>query len=114
MTEREEFELVAQAAGYELRYENNGYGDVYTIYYQDVFRRLWNPKLKDDCSRRLQVDLGIGVRTFEGFFDAHGLTKSKKYIEKRIYFKDHPDKYAAFRAAVWDVAVEVAKRRVRK
>lgn len=102
---------MAQAAGYELRYENNGYGDVYTIYYRDVFRRLWNPKLKDDCSRRLQVDLGIDLDFFEEVVKAHQW-ELKITVDK--VFSDHPDKYAAVRAAVWDVAVEVAKRRMEK
>jgi hypothetical protein len=36
-----------------------------------------------------------------------------KIAEDKI-FSDRPDKYAAVRAAVWDVAVEVAKRRMEK
>jgi hypothetical protein len=107
MTEREEFELVAKAAGYE--YASNK-GDVHWI--KTEFGLVhWMPKTDDGDCLRLAVNLGIDL-----VFDEELVKASQwelKIAEDKI-FSDHPDKYVAVRAAVWDVAVEVAKRRMEK
>jgi hypothetical protein len=99
MTEREEFELVAKAAGYE--YASNK-GDVHWI--KTEFGLVhWMPKTDDGDCLRLAVNLGIDL-----VFDEE-LVKASQWEPAW-----NPDKYAAVRAAVWDVAVEVAKRRMEK
>jgi hypothetical protein len=93
MTEREEFELVAKAAGYT-----------------DEQQMFWNPKTDDGAAGRLAVDLEIDVGILRHCIVATAFEK-RKYIEAIEVFADHQDKSAAVRAAVWDVALEVAKRR---
>jgi hypothetical protein len=57
------------------------------------------------------VDLGIVVEVDTSSALAW-IQKEHCITESYKLFSDHPDKYAAVRAAVWDVAVEVAKRRM--
>jgi hypothetical protein len=108
MTEREEFELVAKAAGYEYEWK-----DYYSFgggpHIRDSIWFPWNPKTDDGDCLRLQVDLGIDVLIHEQYTKA-----GWRDFDTLQIFTDHPDKYAAVRAAVWDVAVEVAKRRMEK
>jgi hypothetical protein len=119
MTEREEFELVAKAAGYEYKFVNDPpWGVGHRICIKD-FWYDWNPKTDDGDSRRLAVDLNIvpwlyttGVEAIARLEGEAGRRGSRIEISSR--FSEHPDKYAAVRAAVWDVAVEVAKRRMKK
>lgn len=110
MTEHEEFELVAQAAGYEYQWHESECCD------ESIVKPpgsnswfVWNPKTDDGDSRRLQVDLGIDVMLSD--IDAAAGTLEVRLPQIKS-FKDHPDKYAAVKAAVWGVAVEVAKRRM--
>lgn len=110
MTEREEFELVAKAAGYEYKWINDPpWGVGHRICIKD-FWYDWNPKTVDGDSRRLQVDLGIDVSTGDTFV----LAGTEIHMPKLKAFKNYHDKYTAVRAAVWEVAVEVAKRRMEK
>ena len=110
MTEREEFELVAKAAKYEFTWMTGQFSEGPYLWSLDDEWARWNPKTDDGDSRRLQVDLGITVFTGE----KNCLAENPLFLSfsNTEYFKDHPDKYAAVRAAVWDVAVEVAKRRM--
>ena len=110
MTEREEFELVAKAAGYEYVCKK---GDLHLL--RDEYSLVvWKPKTDDGDSKRLQVDLGISIHIYDDHVEAWLLVQKNQYKAYSKKFKDHPDKYAAVRAAVWDVAVEVAKRRMEK
>jgi hypothetical protein len=110
MTEREEFELVAKAAGYKYEWgEDFLVGP--NILIREIGWRGWNPKTNDGDSRRLQV--GMGITVMIGDIDVGAVALEVSY-QKSETFKDHPDKYAAVRAAVWDVALEVAKRRMEK
>jgi hypothetical protein len=107
MTEREEFELVAKAAGYEYVYKK---GDLHLL--RDEYKLVvWKPKTDDGDCLRLAVNLGIDLVFYEEVVKASQW--ELKIAEDKI-FSDHPDKYAAAREAVWDVAVEVAKRRMKK
>lgn len=115
MTEREEFELVAKAAGYDYEWLEDyslAVGPHLHGEYEHVWMP-WNPKTDDGDSRRLQIDLGI-----ETWWDRSGTTyafwgdgawSTTKVVDD---VDSCPDKYAAVRAAVWDVALEVAKRRL--
>jgi hypothetical protein len=108
MTEREEFELVAKAAGINT--------EIYSPYapMEPDESLVWNPKTDDGDSRRLQVDLGIGIHMYDDNVEIWRMTAPKEYMARSMEFADFPDKYAAVRAAVWDVALEVAKRRIEK
>jgi hypothetical protein len=114
MTEREEFELVAKTAGYDFNWMTS-HGDRNSyIWSEEGIWREWNPKADDGDSKRLQVDLGISIHIYDDNVEAWLLVQKNQYKAYSKKFKDHPDKYAAVRAAVWDVAVEVAKRRMEK
>lgn len=107
MTEREEHELVAKAAGYEYVCKK---GDLHLL--RDKYSLVvWNPKTGDGDCLRLAVDLGIDLVFYEE--EVKACLWELKIAEDKL-FSDHPDKYAAVRAAVWDVAVEAAKRRMEK
>lgn len=118
MTEREEYELVAKAAGYEYKWIDDAFWGVgHHIYIEDCWFN-WNPKTDSGDSRRLAVDLGISIEINKNFVEAWNRFESENMqdviIENVKYFADYTDKYAAVRAAVWEVAVEVAKRRMEK
>jgi hypothetical protein len=111
MTEREEYELVAKAAGYDFNWMTSYSDGNSYIWSKDGKWVVWNPRTDDGDSRRLQVDLGIVVEVDTSSALAW-IQKEHCITESYKLFSYHPDKYAAVRAAVWDVAVEVAKRRM--
>jgi hypothetical protein len=114
MTVREEYELVAKAAGYEYEWFEDLLVVGPHILIRETGWRGWNPKTDDGDSRRLQVDLEIDVMVTDNCAHAFYINTENVSGDYRAYFTYYPDKYAAVKAAVWDVAVEVAKRRMEK
>jgi len=105
MTEREEFELVAKAAGINT--------EIYSPYapMEPDESLVWNPKTDDGDCLGLAVDLWVTVYIFEHYARAIYDYDDMQVTGTETYFSAYPDKYAAVRAAVLEVAVEVAKKR---
>ena len=110
MTERQEFELVARAAGIELVLDPDGILRDCTGSHplMNIFAcPVWNPREDDGDSRRLQVALRMAV------------TYTVDDSIARVWYGDvgtdpieellGDDPSAATRLAVWKAALEIAK-----
>jgi hypothetical protein len=104
MTEQQEFELVAKAAGIELVRDPNGILRDCTGSMNIFACPVWNPKEDDGDSRRLQVALGIMLAVDQDYAHATRADLPKWFAESI-----GKDPNAATRMAVWKAALEIAK-----
>jgi hypothetical protein len=92
MTEQQEFELVARAAGYPQGRSRSGNG---MLMANDLY---WNPKLDDGDSFRLMVR-----------FEMREAGDSLWVMERTSMTAYEQDPCAATRLAIWNCALEIAK-----
>jgi hypothetical protein len=108
MTEQQEFELVARAAGIKLLRDPGGiYRDCTGLYPEsNIFGApIWNPKLDDGDSFRLMVNMGIAFCADKTIARAAQAIAPYKVITEQVA----EDECAAARLAVWNCALEIAK-----
>ena len=107
MTEKEDYEFAAKAAGIEIECNDNGVFGYYSLFRGHLPQwEEWNPKDDDGDSFRLMVKLGLLVHG-----DASPCSVYCQVGECPDAFleKSKPDPYAATRRAIFRAAVEIGK-----
>lgn len=111
MTEQQEFELVARAAGYELFWGiTHPMIRCHEQEHPNKTHNLWNPKLDDGDSRRLATSLYLVVASMKAERDKPAFTSVYHFNGAEHAVEPHNgDPDAATRLAVWNCALEIAK-----
>ena len=106
-TEREEMELVAKVAGIEYEWE----GDELltpTEFRTDVY--YWNPRTDDGDAFRLMVKMDMDINRYVQTKETSACQFGNG-VQNRAVVKIDDDPYAATREAIFQCALECAKRR---
>jgi hypothetical protein len=107
MTEREEYEFAAKAAGYELEWDIGDY--VHPIVSGNY--QLWLPKDVDGDAFRLMVDVGKKYSDVFQMYLGNEQVESQLNCDKSCglrFVEDHNnDPYAATRRAIFNAAVAI-------
>jgi len=107
-TEREELELVAKAAGMELRWRGDGVGDKYTLSPCTYHGLEWDPKGDDGDAIRLLVATGLDLQTSGCGSVYVGWCSKDEWLSCEE--SGVADRMLAVRRAIWRAAVELGRQ----
>ena len=99
-TEREEFEMVAKVCGIEP----TGWTDAGLLLGNVGEMIIWNPRTDDGDAFRLMVKMKMSLN----FGNKHAFAEAALTQEIKVEYVTDP--YAATREAIWQCALECARR----